>query len=56
MRELLTLEEGSLVTTVKPSAEPLDLSLDGEIFARAEATVVNDKLWARLTKIVGGKL
>lgn len=53
VREILGLEVGSLVVTTKLSGEPMDLSLNGEIFARAEVIIIKDKLWARLTKIVG---
>lgn len=54
--DLLALREGSLVETAKHSGEQMDLSLDGEIFSKAELTVIDDKLWARLNKIVGGQL
>lgn len=53
VRDILNLEVGSLVVTTKLSGEPMDLSLNGEIFARAEIIIIKDKLWARLTKIVG---
>ncbi|RMG87538.1 MAG: flagellar motor switch protein FliN [Candidatus Dadabacteria bacterium] len=55
LRDLLGLEVGSLVVTQKLSGEPMDLSLDGEIFARAEVIIIKDRLWARLTKVVGGE-
>ncbi len=54
IRDVLALEEGALVVTQKLSGEPMDLSLDGQIFARAEVIIIKDRLWARLTKIVGG--
>ncbi|MBI5017373.1 MAG: FliM/FliN family flagellar motor switch protein [Deltaproteobacteria bacterium] len=55
VRDILGLEPGSLVTTTKLSGEAMDLSLDGDIFARVEIVIIKDKLWARLTKIVGGE-
>ncbi len=55
VRDILGLEVGSLVVTTKLSGEPMDLSLSGAIFARAEVIIVKDKLRARLTKIVGGE-
>lgn len=55
VRDILGLEVGSLVVTTKLSGEPMDLSVSGEIFARAEVIIVKDKLRARLTKIVGGE-
>jgi len=54
VREILGLEVGALVVSTKLSGEPMDLSLNGEIFGRAEIIIIKDKLWARLTKIVGG--
>ena len=53
VRDILNLDEGSLVVTSKLSGEPMDISLDGEIFGRAEIIIIKDKLWARLTKVVG---
>jgi flagellar motor switch protein FliN len=55
VRDILALEEGSLVVTTKLSGEPMDLSLNGDIFGRAEIVIIKDKLWARMTKIVGGE-
>ncbi len=53
VKDILGLELGSMVTTTKLSGEPMDVSLNGEIFSRAEIIIIKDKLWARLTKIVG---
>lgn len=55
VRDILALEPGSLVVTTKLSGEAMDVSLNGDIFARAEIVIIKDKLWARLTKIVGGE-
>jgi flagellar motor switch protein FliN/FliY len=55
VRDLLTLEVGSLAVTTKLSGEPMDISLGHEIFGRAEIIIIKDKLWARLTKITGGE-
>lgn len=54
VRDLLGLELGSLAVTTKLSGEPMDISLGGEIFGRAEIIIIKDKLWARLTKVTGG--
>jgi len=54
VRDILALEVGGLVVSTKLSGEPMDISLNGEIFGRAEIIIIKDKLWARLTKIVGG--
>lgn len=55
VREILTLEPGALVVTTKLSGEPMDISIHGDVFARAEIVIIKDKLWARVTKIVGGE-
>lgn len=55
VRDILAIEPGSLIVTTKLSGEPMDVSLRNEIFARAEIIIIKDKLWARLTKIVGGE-
>ena len=55
VRDILALDLGSLVVSNKLSGEPMDISLNDEIFARAEVIIIKDKLWARLTKIAGGE-
>lgn len=55
VRDILSLEQGALVVTTKLSGEAMDVSLNGDIFARAEIVIIKDKLWARVTKIVGGE-
>lgn len=54
VRDILALEPGGLVVTTKLSGEAMDISLNGDVFARAEIVIIKDKLWARVTKIVGG--
>jgi flagellar motor switch protein FliN/FliY len=54
VRDILDIREGSLIATTKLSGEPMDISLNSDIFARSEIIIIKDKLWARLTKIVGG--
>lgn len=54
VRDILALDEGALVVSTKLSGEPMDIALNGDIFARAEIVIIKDKLWARVTKIVGG--
>ena len=55
VRDILALDQGALVVTTKLSGEAMDVSLNGDIFARAEIVIIKDKLWARVTKIVGGE-
>lgn len=54
VRDLVGLEAGSLVPLPKRSGDPLEVSLDGRVFGRAEALVRGDRLSARLTGIAGG--
>lgn len=53
VQDILALEAGGVVVTTKLSGEPMDVSLDREVFARAEVIIIKDKLWARVTKIAG---
>ncbi|MHB8766088.1 MAG: FliM/FliN family flagellar motor switch protein [Deferrisomatales bacterium] len=55
VRDILELDVGAHVVTTKLSGEPMDVSLNRDIFGRAEVIIIKDKLWARLTKIVGGE-
>lgn len=52
VRDLLQLQEGSLVELDKLAGEPLDLYVNGRLIARGEAVVVNDKFGLRLTDVV----
>ncbi len=52
VRDLLLLQEGSLVELDKLAGEPLDLYVNSRLIARGEAVVVNDKFGLRLTDVV----
>ena len=52
VRDLLHLQEGSLVELDKLAGEPLDLYVNSRLIARGEAVVVNDKFGLRLTDVV----
>ncbi len=52
VRDLLQLQEGSLVELDKLAGEPLDLYVNARLIARGEAVVVNDKFGLRLTDVV----
>ncbi len=52
VRDLLQLQEGSLVELDKLAGESLDLYVNGRLIARGEAVVVNDKFGLRLTDVV----
>ena len=52
VRDLLQMQEGSLVELDKLAGEPLDLYVNSRLIARGEAVVVNDKFGLRLTDVV----
>ena len=52
VRDLLQLQEGSMVELDKLAGEPLDLYVNGRLIARGEAVVVNEKFGLRLTDVV----
>lgn len=52
VRELLQMQEGTLIELDKLAGEPLDLYVNDRLIARGEAVVVNDKFGLRLTDVV----
>lgn len=52
VRDLLQLQEGSLVELDKLAGDSLDLYVNSRLIARGEAVVVNDKFGLRLTDVV----
>lgn len=52
VRDLLQLQEGSMIELDKLAGEPLDLYVNSRLIARGEAVVVNDKFGLRLTDVV----
>ena len=52
VRDLLQLQEGSMVELDKLAGEPLDLYVNSRLIARGEAVVVNEKFGLRLTDVV----
>lgn len=50
--DLLRLAKGSVVELEKVAGEPLDLRVNGQLIARGEAVVVNDKFGVRLTDVL----
>ncbi len=52
VRDLLQLQEGSLIELDKLAGEPLDLYVNSRLIARGEAVIVNDKFGLRLTDVV----
>ena len=52
VRDLLQLQEGSLIELDKLAGEPLDLYINSRLIARGEAVIVNEKFGLRLTDVV----
>ncbi|MBI5494574.1 MAG: flagellar motor switch protein FliN [Deltaproteobacteria bacterium] len=52
LRHLLSLGPGSVVELDKEAGEPLDIMVNGQLLARGEAVVVNDRFGVRITDIV----
>lgn len=52
IRNLLQLNQGSIVALDRLAGEPLDVLVNGTLVAHGEVVVVNDKFGVRLTDIV----
>ncbi len=52
VRDLLQLNQGSVVELDRLAGEPLDVLINGTLIARGEVVVVNDKYGIRLTDVV----
>ena len=52
IRNLLQLNQGSVVELDRLAGEPMDVLVNGTLIARGEVVVVNDKFGLRLTDII----
>jgi len=52
VKDVLQLNQGSVVELTKLAGEPLDVFVNSKLVARGEAVVVNDKFGIRLLDIV----
>lgn len=52
IRNLLQLNQGSVVELDRVAGEPLDVLVNGTLIAHGEVVVVNDKFGIRLTDII----
>ena len=52
IRDLLRLNQGSVVKLDRPAGEPLDILVNGCLIARGEVVVVNERFGIRITDIV----
>jgi flagellar motor switch protein FliN/FliY len=52
IRNLLQLNQGSVVELDREAGEPLDVFVNGTLIAHGEVVVVNDRFGVRLTDVV----
>lgn len=52
LSEVLRLEGGSVITLDRMPGEPIDLLINGRVFARGEVVVVNETFGFRITELV----
>ena len=52
VRDVLQLNQGSVVELTKLAGEPLDVFVNSKLVARGEAVVINDKFGIRLLDII----
>jgi len=52
IRNLLQLNQGSVVELDRMAGEPMDVRVNGTLIARGEVVVVNDKFGIRLTDVI----
>lgn len=52
IRNLLQLNQGSVVELERAAGDPLDVYINGTLIAQGEVVVVNDRFGVRLTDVV----
>jgi flagellar motor switch protein FliN/FliY len=52
IRNLLQLNQGSVVELDRLAGEPLDVTVNGTLIAHGEVVVINEKFGIRLTDVV----
>lgn len=52
IRNLLQLNQGSVIELERLAGEPLDVLVNGTLIAHGEVVVVNDKFGIRLTDVI----
>jgi len=52
LAEVLRLDTGAVVTIDRIPGEPIDLLINGRLFARGEVVVINDTFGYRITELV----
>jgi flagellar motor switch protein FliN/FliY len=55
MREVLNLAPGAVVHLDKPADAPVDLYVNGKLFARGQVVVVDSSIGVKVAELVGQK-
>lgn len=55
VRELAQLGKDDVIELDRMANEPLDILAGGQVFARGEVVVVDDRVGLRVTELVGGR-
>lgn len=55
MREVLNLAPGAVVNLDKPADAPVNLHVNGKLFARGAVVVVDGAIGIKITELIGGK-
>ena len=55
IRDLLKLNQGSIIELEKFAGEPVEIYVNGKLMAKGEVVVVNDKFGVRITEIISAQ-
>lgn len=55
IKELLKLNQGSIVELEKFAGEPVEVYVNGKLMAKGEVVVVNDRFGVRITEIISAQ-
>jgi len=55
IRDLLKLNQGSVIELEKFAGEPVEIYVNGKLMAKGEVVVVNDKFGVRITEIISAQ-
>ena len=55
IRDLLKLNQGSIIELEKFAGEPVEIYVNGRLMAKGEVVVVNDKFGVRITEIISAQ-
>ncbi len=52
LREVLGLNEGNIIGLEKIAGEPVDIRVDGEVFAKGEVVIINEVFGIRVGSLI----